>query len=464
MWPHPVIFTLRTIGCGLTVMISSALAAPPGGDPSAGAARPQATLTADEVLTIRDGKFRLDGQPFAEISFNKFDLLWQLYDQISSGKTLDDANPMVAAQNRALANLHALGFRTTRVFALPWGPRGPESYADPAKRKFLYAALDKMVELCERHGIGVVWSLALGTFTDTRLDPHQGWSRGEEQVRELIANPNSRGRRLAYQYLDETVARYRLRKAVVMWEISNEVTLNADIGDAKRIYEGERMPTLAQVAVFFDDVAKRIKAADPLRLVNSGGSAMREHQWHLYQGAGWQLDTLEEQFKCFDLLYARSAVGVMDIHHYPNNTAGATLRGDPDGATLLDLTGYLKLAQRVGRPLMIGELGALPMAKTNAKVWQQTPDYFESYAEVTRAKPWVAKTLNGVVEAGVPLSYWWCYQSDRPMDQANPQRMDIELERNPELVAMVVAANRQLKAKLGVAMPAAHEQPVSSSP
>ncbi|MBT7298682.1 MAG: hypothetical protein HN849_04180, partial [Victivallales bacterium] len=40
------------------------------------------SLTKDDVLSVRDGRFYLEGRPFAEISFNKFDLLWQLYDQL----------------------------------------------------------------------------------------------------------------------------------------------------------------------------------------------------------------------------------------------------------------------------------------------------------------------------------------------------------------------------------------------
>ena len=79
---------------------------------------------------------------------------------------------------------------------------------------------------------------------------------------------------------------------------------------------------LKEVAGFFDDVAKRIKSVDPLRLVNSGGSNMRESQWHLYLGQGWKKDSFEDQFKCFELLYANSAVDVIDIHSYPNNKPG----------------------------------------------------------------------------------------------------------------------------------------------
>jgi hypothetical protein len=409
-----------------------------------------APLTRNHVLSIRDGQFFLDGAPFAEISFNKFDLFWQLYDQLAAGKPLKAANPLVQAQDQALRDLHELGFKSIRFFALPWGPAGPVAYADPQKRKILYGALDKTLELCDAHDIRVVWSLSAASFTDTQLDPVKGWVYGEEQLRELIANPDSRGRKLLYRYLDDTVARYRHCKAVLMWEISNEVTLLADIGDAHRIYNGERMPSLQDVARFFDDVARRIKAADPLRLVSSGGSNLRESQWHLYHGQGWKTDTFELQFQCFELLYARSAVDVFDIHSYPDNHPGYAIIGDDGKKMWLDSRGYMTMAKRLGKPLIIGELGLHAIAKTDTNLWRQTPDYFESYDDSAAARPWVLKTLNDVIDAGVPLTYWWCYQSDRAEDRNNPQRFDIDRRRNPELVRCIVKANERLKAELGV--------------
>ncbi|MBT5606588.1 MAG: cellulase family glycosylhydrolase [Lentisphaerae bacterium] len=410
-------------------------------------------LTKDDVLSVRDGRFYLDGEPFAEISFNKFDLLWRLYDQLDAGDVLDDANPMVQAQDTALRELHEMGLRTIRIFALPWGPRGPESYADPEKRKLLYQALDRTLELCDRHDIRIVWSLAAGTFTDTKLVPGKGWVHGEEQKRELMSNPDSRGRQLLYRYIDETVARYKDRKAVLMWEVGNETTLSADIGSNDRIYNGERMPTLKDVAGFFDDVAKRIKAADPLRLVNSGGSHMRESQWNLYTRRSWDKDTFEEQFKCFDLLYTDNAVDVIDVHSYMNNKPGYVISDGAGGEAFLDNQGWMTIAQRIGKPLMIGELGLNARARTDKKIWDATPDYFESYSDTAAAKPWLEKSLNGVIDAGVQLSYWWCYQSDRPMDQNNPQRFDLTRERNPELLECFVDANRRLQQKLGAAVP-----------
>lgn len=407
-------------------------------------------LTKDDVLSIRKGRFYLDGQPFAEISFNKFDLFWQLYDQLEAGKALTGDNPMVQTQDRALRDLHEMGFRTIRFFALPWGPRGPESYSDPQKRKLLYEALDKTLDLCDKHDIRVVWSLAAGTFTDAKLVPGKGWVHGKEHKRELMSKPKSRARQLLYRYIDETVARYKHRKAVLMWEVGNETTLSADIGSKDRIYKGQRMPTLKDVAGFMNDVAKRIKAADPLRLVNSGGSHMREAQWNLYQRRSWHKDTFEEQFKCFDLLYAKSAVDVIDVHSYMNNNPGYAISDGAGGETFLDNRGWMQIANRIGKPLMIGELGLQAKPKSDRKVWDKTPNYFESYSDTASARPWVEKSLDSVVDAGVQISYWWCYQSDRPMDQNNPQRFDLTGKRNPVLLKSIVAANQRLKAKLKI--------------
>lgn len=405
-------------------------------------------LARTDVLSIKDGRFHLDGKPFAEISFNKFDLFWQLYDQLAAGKPLNAANPMVKAQDKALRNLHQLGFQTIRIFALPWGPSGPDSYADPHKRRNLYAALDKSLELCDTHDIRVVWSLGALSFTDTKLEAGKGWVYGEEQERELVSNPQSRGRKLLCRYIDETVARYKNRKAVLMWELSNEITLDADIGDASRVYEGQRMPTLKEVAGFFDDVAKRIKSSDPLRLVNSGGSNMRECQWHLFLGEGWKKDTFEEQYKCFELLYAKSAIDVIDIHSYPNNKPGFNIMGEDGRPMWLDNKGYMTFARRLGKPLMIGELGLHAKPRTDKALWSETPHYFESYDDTAAVKPWLVKTLNDVIDAGVPLTYWWCYQSDRADDQTNRQRFDIDRDRNPELMACIVEANKRLKTKI----------------
>jgi hypothetical protein len=59
------------LGCGTLVILAVLL--------PASALPLRAELTRDDVLSIQDGRFFLEGQPFAEISFSKFDLFWQLY-------------------------------------------------------------------------------------------------------------------------------------------------------------------------------------------------------------------------------------------------------------------------------------------------------------------------------------------------------------------------------------------------
>ena len=58
------------------------------------------------------------------------------------------------------------------------------------------------------------------------------------------------------------------------------------------------------------------------------------------------------------------------------------------------------------------------------------------------------KAVNDIVDAQVPLTYWWAYQSDRKIDQrANP--VTISLETTPDLVKVIADGSRRLKASLG---------------
>jgi hypothetical protein len=91
----------------------------------------------------------------------------------------------------------------------------------------------------------------------------------------------------------------------------------------------------------------------------------------------------------------------------------------------------MAIARRLGKPLMIGELGLHAAAKTEKKIWEETRDYFESDDDLAAARPWVENALNSIIDAGVPLTYWWCYQSDRPTDRGHRQRFDIDRHRNP---------------------------------
>jgi len=402
--------------------------------------------TEHDVLTIREGRFFLEGKPFGEISFNKFDLFWALWNEASRGKQLTPDNPMVIRQDKALRELHERGFRSIRFFALPYMHADwRKVYDDSEKReKVFYKTMDTVLDLCDRHDIKVVYCLCAGSFTDRRRGRGK-WEHGEEHIRELVADPESQSRKRFYAYLEDMINRYKARKTILMWEITNELTNTADIMPGTRVYQGERMPTHKEVGRFYDDVAKRIKSIDPLRLVVNGGSKLRESAWNQYANGTWTPDTLDEHVQAYKLVFDNSALDVVDVHFY-GVREGYKIRSNDGKEYTLDPKAYMEIGRQLKQPVIIGEYGALPSRSEKDK----PEGWFTSYQERALARKWFRKAVDDVVEAEVPLVYWWCYQSDRKMDQNDSSRMDVSMDLSPDLVKIVELGNRKLKRKLGI--------------
>jgi len=376
------------------------------------AAKPANVLTRQDVLTIQNGSFYLQGKPYAEISFNKFDLFWEIYSLLDAGKgNTPEYNAMVKSEDRALSELHSLGFHSIRIFAAPWANwEFRIVYDDPIKRQeVFYKAMDTTLDLCDKNQIKVVYSLGAADFTDTKL-VGSVWVGGEEQKRELMRDPNSRSRQDLYEYIDDVVTRYKSRKTILMWEVSNETTLTADISpDQNNVYQGLRMPSLLDVSQFLTDVAARIKADDPLHLVNSGGSSLRASQ------------------------------------------SNSMVRG-PDGSLKsMGIEQYSEEAKALGKPLMVGEAGISVAANdsnpSNERIYRQTPDFIDSYASPNAVK-WVKPLCDEIVAAKPQLVYFWEYSSDRPGDE-NPPSFNFKKGTTDSAIAVIAEANKRLKAELG---------------
>ena len=117
----------------------------------------QYNLTQNDVLTIKDGNFILGGKPFVEISFNKFDLYWQLFDALRfDGETAYQA--MIVKQEQSLKELSEMGFRSIRAFMMPWAPNDfKEYYFDATKKETIYLrALDDTLRICEKYDMKIV--------------------------------------------------------------------------------------------------------------------------------------------------------------------------------------------------------------------------------------------------------------------------------------------------------------------
>jgi hypothetical protein len=406
-------------------------------------ARAETPVQSTDVFTLRDNQFYLDGQPFAEMSFNKFDLMWEIWDGIRTCDRTGDSATLkkaIAEQDDAVRGLHEMGFRTIRIFGAPWAGNAA-TFAEARPTKPILEAIDTTLDLCARHDIKVVFSLGLGLFAYEDGEAAPG---DAPKPISLFADPASKARADCYAYLDLIVNRYKDRKSIAMWEVSNELTNLADIG----VRKGKLSPTLPQVAEFFDSTARRIHADDPLRLVSDGGSHLRESAWHLWQGLGWPKDSLEQYRKAYAAYFQHSAIDVIDNHYYDLRKGGLQLASTPDGKPVwMTPAQYVEIAHSLGKGAIIGEYGTLPSGWESRKA--STPDagWFIGYHDPNAAK-WVQKGVDDLVDARVSIAYWWAYQSDRPVDQrANP--VVFGERTTPDLMKIIKEGNRRLKAEMG---------------
>lgn len=406
-----------------------------------------AKVTKNDVLSIQDNNFMLDGKRFAEISFNKFEIFWSLWEEAMKGNELTDYNPAVMSQQKSLSELSKAGFKTVRIFGMLHQSKYKQFstvYNDDVKcEKIYYQALDKTIELLERNNLRAVFSLGCSFFVNE-------WKG--ENLRELVADPKSSSRKSLYEYLDDIVSRYKDSKAILMWEVTNELTLFWDIQPGTLMAQGMRMPTMQQGVAFYKDVVDRIKKNDPLRLVNNGGSMLRESAYNLNVNKKWTKDTYAQQLEMYHQMYDNAGLDVMDIHYYTSSLPGYVLKDEKTGGDYyIDLKGYLNIAQDLKKPLYVSEYGALPKPVTNKEYWGENKKWFTTFGnDEPDAVKYVQRAADLAVESGVQFIHWWAYQSERTMDQNNPLRMDLDAERTPVLFNIVVDANKRLKEKYGI--------------
>ncbi len=394
----------------------------------------------DGFLERRGAELYLNGKPFYEISFNKFDLFWQfLAAELPSTNIGPEGDEPAAAARASLADISSLGFKTIRVFAA-----APGVYLDPAKREQYLAATDRMLDACDRYGLRMVFCL--------RADDEHLWKDCGETLFDLVARADSKSRARFLDLVRALVLRYRDRKTIAMWEHANEMLLMADIGGRGRMWNGQKCPRLAEVARFHTEIAAYIRSLDSHHLITTGDS-FRYCQWHLAQAATgnesgmWTIDSFKELDQSLGM--AQRGVDVYCVHYYDYGVRGQNQVRDRDGKPVPCLPADLKRsATAAGQPFYLGEYGVIPepQSEQTRKFWTENPDWFTSYAgDPAKAQRIVAESLRVVVDSRANLTHWWTYQSHRRMDQNNRQRFDIDIHRTPELVRLVVEANRQLQ-------------------
>ncbi|MBR4749370.1 MAG: cellulase family glycosylhydrolase [Abditibacteriota bacterium] len=398
----------------------------------------------DGILRNVGGHLWMNGEPYYEISFNKWDIFYQIYYDASfhggehiSNSWNSPSNTLQGAE-RALRELSENGFRSIRFFVMPFNPARSAEEAE-----VYFRAADALFDLCDKYGIRVVPSLNLNSkeFMAGAYSDEGEWVSAGENYSDIFTQKKSKSLDAVLGFIDMFVGRYSGRDTVLMWEITNEGNLDADVGNGNSMRY-----SLLQMSEFYRRVTERIRKNDPRRMVTGGDSMCRSAQWHLLSAvmAGkswdWTLDTPNERLQALWLIN-RNADAV-SMHAY---NLGADLNDgmnvyapDPEdrtNKTLIDWRFLLGEAAALGKPLYIGEAGG-------AVVDGRVPDLPNRSPEKAAAR---AKYLQGLVAAGVQLTHWWAFNSDRADFGFDLDDWTVTIKDTPETFEAIKEANRLLQ-------------------
>jgi hypothetical protein len=154
----------------------------------------------------------------------------------------------------------------------------------------------------------------------------------------------------------------------------------------------------------------------------------------------WGLDTIGEMAKAWAM--TQKHTDLFCAHYYNFRAKGENEVMGAGGIPVPCVPGDLKrMATAAGYPLYLGEFGVLPgrgMKKAD-KFLVNNPDWFTSFTDDRQqAAKIIQPALQSVLEAHVNLTHWWNYGSERDQN-------DIAWKRNPDLVRLVIEANRKLQ-------------------
>jgi len=361
----------------------------------------------DDILRKNGSVLIMNGEPYYEISFNKFDLNYQIAsdDSFNNGGYTDANYPSdmytIEAAEEALKQLHENGFKSIRVFCNHINMNRNE-----AELERFWNITDTMYDLCEKYEIQVVASLTLFSAEFYPGDYVNGvWTHTTtENIYDTVTDPESASRKNLYDFLEAYVGRYKDRKCILMWEVQNEGNLQVDIGPTT----GVIAISAAQQGDFYSGIADKIREVDPDRLVTTGDATLRPAQWHLYAGikrgggSDWTQDNWEERLKVLMLL--NKGMDVISIHAYNGGYSDMYINEEGKGR-FTNWNLFLEEAERLGMALYNGETaGGLTSKGAPAKEYgnqgKKTGEYRGYY-------------LDKLIESGVQLTHWWTFHSDR---------------------------------------------------
>lgn len=289
-----------------------------------------------------------DGVPFRLVGMNTFDLGTQAQG-VGSGAGLDLGRALMGKAIRDAADFGAplLRFST-------WGFGANDLAIWRDQRELFLSRLDAVFERAEAEGVLLVPVLCWRPISFCELTG--------EPLSTMVRDPNSQAYQLLRELVASLVVRYRDRDSVLLWELTNEMNLEADLDPSRRGGRREDAYTSDEMAAFVRRFAQEVRFHDPVRPISSGYADPRPAAWHLrarpewVNGGDWREDSFQELQAYFQLTHP-DPVDVLSVHFYnfgPGSNERLGHRGKDNPGALGD---YARAARNLGKPLFVGEFG-----------------------------------------------------------------------------------------------------------
>ncbi len=338
------------------------------------------------LFALIDARMAIAATP---LGANKFDLLLQ-YEGYNDFTDRSDAYRRVtrAMARKAILDAKDTGFSFLRVSVTGYGGTDPRSsqrdmlkfwQSDPAT---YWRRVDEMFDDIDRADLQIVPTLLWNYVQFPALTG--------ETTTDFMRNPASASRALATRYIQEFVARYRTRKTILFYELTNEFNLHAGMdvhrhcvekkGDAARCVSIGNY-TQDDLDSFAHDMVGLLHRLDPSRQVSSGYAVPPPWAYHMSMRPEWMkpagfIGDSREEFGS-NLSTLHRDFDIVSIHVYPQHVSDRFPR--PQGTQIDLIVDAANVAHKIHKKLFLGEFGDMGassfMQSVNKLLDSNTVDY-----------------------------------------------------------------------------------------